>query len=85
MKIVDGNKWIYFELIESKPKTQVWDVINKSSKEPLARIYWYYYWRQYVICPEPETIYNDGCLETIITFIKRLNKEKIITTTKEIK
>jgi hypothetical protein len=73
---IDGNKWIYFELIKETDKTQVWDVINKSSEEPLARIYWYYQWRQYVISPEPNTVYNDGCLDTIIKFMKRLNIEK---------
>jgi len=72
---IDGNKWIYFELVKDTPKTQVWDVINKASEEPLARISWYYSWRQYVISPEPQTIYNDGCLETIINFMKRLNKD----------
>jgi len=76
--IIDGGKWIYFERTEEKVKTQVWDVINKSSEEPLARIEWYFPWRQYVFYPEPETVYNDGCLETIIAFIKRLNKEKKI-------
>ena len=76
--IIDGNKWIYFERAEEKVKTQIWDVINKSSEEPLARIEWYWPWRQYVIYPEPNTLYNDGCLETIIAFIKRLNKEKKI-------
>jgi len=76
--IIDGNKWIYFERTEEKVKTQIWDVINKSSEEPLARIEWYFNWRQYVFYPEPETVYNDGCLETIIAFIKRLNKEKRI-------
>ena len=76
--IIDDNKWIYFERAEDKVKTQIWDVINKSSEEPLARIEWYFNWRQYVFYPEPETVYNDGCLETIIAFIKRLNKEKKI-------
>jgi len=75
---IDGNKWIYFDFVEDKPKTQVWDVINKSSEEPLARIEWYYAWRQYVIYPEPNTFYNDDCLETIIAFMKRLNKDKMV-------
>jgi len=73
-----GNKYIYFECVGNTDKTQVWDVINKSSEEPLARIKWYYPWRQYILEVEPLTIYNDGCLETIVTFMKRLNKAKMI-------
>jgi len=73
---VDGNKWIYFEKCDDTPKTEKWAVINKSTEEPLAQIEWYYAWRQYVIYPEPNTLYNDGCLEAIIVFMKRLNIEK---------
>lgn len=73
---VDGNKWIYFEKVDDTPKTEKWAVINKSSEEPLAQIEWLFGWRQYVIYPEPNTLYNDGCLESIIAFMKRLNREK---------
>lgn len=40
MKImkIDGNQYIYFDLVEEKPKTQVWDVVNKKTEEPLARV-----------------------------------------------
>ena len=77
-KTVDGGKWIRFEFDQQLPKTQKWSVVNKSSGEPIAEIEWYPTWRQYVFFPEPDTVFNDGCLETIIAFIKRLNKEKSI-------
>jgi hypothetical protein len=77
-KRVDGNKWIYFDIAGATNKTQKWDVVNKSSEEPLARIEWYPNWRQYVMFPEPNTVFNDGCLDTINAFIKRLNRDKQI-------
>ncbi len=76
---IDGNKYIYFDLVEEKAKTQVWDVVNKSTEEPLACIEWYFPWRQYIFIPEPSTEYNDGCLEAIIKFLKRLNIEKRVS------
>jgi len=69
-----GNPYIYFELVGRKPKTEIWDVINKSSEEPLARIEWYPAWRQYVMMPEPNTVFNDGCLKTIVAFLQRLRQ-----------
>ena len=73
---IEGNKWIFFEKCGDKPKTEVWAIINKSSDESIGQIEWHYPWRQYVIIPEPSTVFNDGCLETITAFIKRLNKER---------
>lgn len=80
MIIDTGNKYIYFELMKQKPKTQSWAVINKSSQFYLGVIEWYYAWRQYIFTPVEGSIYNNGCLQTIIEFINRLNKEKIIAT-----
>ena len=77
--IVDGNKYIQFELDKDSGKTQVWSVVNKASCEPLMLIRWYGAWRQYVAEPDAGTIFNDTCLETIIAFLNRLNKEKRIT------
>ena len=77
-EIDTGNKYIKFLLSENKPKTQKWLVINKSSGYSIAVIQWYSSWRQYILEPMATSIYNDGCLETIITFMKRLNKEKQI-------
>lgn len=76
----DGGKYMYFELRERekgerKRKTQVWDVINKASEEPLGRISWYGPWRQYVFMPEPLTTFNDGCLNSISGFLGYLRQE----------
>ena len=74
--IIEGNKYIYFQLDKDTSKTQSWYVINKSSELIIADICWYGAWRQYTFNPRPNTTYNDGCLEVIIQFITRLNTEK---------
>lgn len=79
--IVDlGNKYIHFELVMEKGKTQLWNVVNKSSGIAIARIGWYGPWRQYIFTPVDGlgSFYNNGCLRTIEEFITRLNKEKKI-------
>lgn len=81
MRIDLGNKYILFELIGQKPKTQSWAVVNKSSDNELGVIEWYYAWRQYVFYPMSDTLYNNGCLETITEFLTKLNKEKSIKVT----
>jgi hypothetical protein len=73
--IIDGNKYIWFELLEDTGKTQSWSVVNKSGGYQLGLILWYNGWRQYVLRPIENTEYNDTCLDTINAFMKRLNKE----------
>lgn len=73
--IVEGNRYIHFVRITQEGITAVFDVINSMSEEPLARIKWYPAWRQYVIFPEAETVFNDGCLEAIVSFLKHINSE----------
>ncbi len=79
MKLDMGNKYIFFELIGQTLKTQRWAVVNKSSDIELGEIRWYGAWRQYTFEPVNNSIYTNGCLQTIIDFLNRLNKEKILT------
>jgi hypothetical protein len=77
--IVDlGNKYIHFEKSYDTGKTQQWRVINKSSGFNLGLIAWNGGWRQYTFLPSENTEFTNGCLETIIKFLNRLNKEKRI-------
>jgi len=73
-----GNKYILFELIGQTSKTQRWAVINKSSDIELGELKWYGAWRQYIFEPINNSFYNNGCLRTIIDFLDRINKEKVI-------
>jgi len=65
-----------FELIDRKPKTTVWLVVNNSSGGLLGGIEWYSQWRQYVFMPEGETIFNNGCLKDIQDFLTELNNRQ---------
>ena len=74
--IIDGNKYIYFELLEDTGKTQIWIVVNKTHGTNLGYISWYGAWRQYTFHPADCTEFNNTCLVTITTFLNRLNKER---------
>ncbi len=65
-------KYIHFDLIKMKPKTQVWGCFNNSSDGKLGEIKWYGPWRQYCFFPFGETVFNMGCLTDINHFIKLL-------------
>lgn len=73
-KIINGT-WIYFELIEEKPKTQVWKVMTKEHCF-LGIIKWLPSWRKYAFFPEEQTIYENICLNEIANFIGRLMDER---------
>ena len=73
------NRYIYAQRcpdLEVGRKTEVWDIVNRRSEEPLARIQWYGPWRQYVMEPEPQTVWNDGCLVSVLTFLRQLNSKQ---------
>jgi hypothetical protein len=78
--IIDGNKFIEFQLREDNGKTQIWDVINKADGYNLGLITWWHY-GQYVFEPAGNGC-NSGCLDCISYFMKRLNHEKRITEVK---
>lgn len=76
--IVDGNKYIHFELMKDTGKTQGWLVINKNYGTNLGLISWYSGWRQYTFAPANSTEFNNTCLDIINAFLVRLNKVKRI-------
>ena len=89
--------YIHFELVEEKPKTNVYQVLtNKKVIESgvtphfqtLGIIKWSPHWRQYVFCPECFTDWSRGCLDQVMVFLKLVNKnhkyipEKYVSTFK---
>lgn len=50
-------------------KTEVYDVLSRSSGAVLGHIKWYGPWRQYCFFPSPQTIFNPDCLNHINGFI----------------
>jgi len=57
-------------------KTEVHDVLSKSSGAILGHIKWYGPWRQYCFWPCPQTIFNPDCLNHINGFIAELMAER---------
>jgi hypothetical protein len=74
-KIWKEDEWLYFELMEEKPKTKVFEVVSKCSNTRLGVIKWYPSWRHYCFFPTivEETVYSDRCLLSISQFIAELN------------
>ena len=68
----------YLEFIETKDtgKTKVFLVRSKHGGAALANISWYGPWRQYVMFPVRNTVWNPECLRTIIEFIDGLMAER---------
>lgn len=64
------TKYMVYQQIESPGKTEVWNILNKSSGIKIAKIKWYPAWRQYCFFPEFDTVFNPTCMAEIIQFIK---------------
>ena len=67
-------KYIYFEVVEEKPKTKVWGCYNKRTKNILAFVKWYPVWRQYCFFSEQQTVFNTSCLKDVAEFLDQLNE-----------
>ena len=71
------SEFIEFKLIEEKPKTSVYSILNKKSMMTLGYIKWYGPWRQYCFFPERiDLVLNMDCMQYIIDFIKELMEKR---------
>ena len=73
-----NSKYVNFNLVAMKPKTNIYDIVSKSSYESLGEILWYAPWRQYCFIPtaEFETVWSKGCLKDVYDYIEILMKEQ---------
>ena len=69
-------KYLQFVLIDRKPKTNVYDVINKRKDRSIGVVKWYTSWRQYCFFPETKTVFHKDCLIEITEFILKLMEER---------
>lgn len=60
----------------TKGKTGRWDVHSRNSGHLLGVIKWWGAWRQYCFFPEPNCVFNRGCLEDINNFIAARMQER---------
>jgi len=70
-------EYIRFEEKDVPPsfKTRMVAVLTVRSGVRLGTISWYAPWRQYTFRPEPDTIFNNGCLWDIKQQIERMNAD----------
>ncbi len=75
---VKMNRYLRFEMVEKKPKTEVYVIssLKKYDTEVLARISWYGKWRRYVFYLSEGTLFDAACLGEVKEFIDNLMKER---------
>lgn len=71
----------YLEFVQvwnegEKRKTKIFKVRSKLHGSYLGGIQWYGRWRQYAFFPAEETVFNSGCLDDILQFIRKLMEER---------
>jgi len=71
-QITTHYQYIEFVLIEQKPKTLVYAILNIKSGDKIGTVKWYANWRQYVFFPVDQCIFSIGCLADIIDFTKKV-------------
>ena len=66
------SKYMEFDKVRDTGKTEIWNIISKSSEFILGQIKWYGPWRQYCFFPSPNSVFNNGCMDDIKKFINNL-------------
>lgn len=70
------SKYIKFNLIDRKPKTEVYEVVNLSSEFRIGVIKWYAQWSQYSFFPTEDCIFTRVCMYDINKFIEELMEKR---------
>jgi hypothetical protein len=63
------SEYLIFHKLESKGKTEIFEVRSKDGILNLGTIKWYSRWRRYCFFPMFETIWSEGCLKEVTSFI----------------
>ena len=64
-----GNKFIHIENLEPRNGKLAYTVVNSKSGQRIGTVEWYRYWGRYVLIPLQDTVWDVGCMESIIKFI----------------
>jgi len=65
-------KFIHFEEKQIFGGMKYYKCINNRAKDTLGTVDWDEAWRQWVFCPEKDTIYSVSCMADISHFIGQL-------------
>ena len=73
------SKYLEFEKIGDTKhgKTEIWEIISKSSGFSLGLIKWYGPWRQYCFYPSAHCVFNVTCMSDISGHIKDLMNQRV--------
>ena len=71
-----------FDKIGDTGKTEVWNILSKSSGWILGQIKWYGAWRQYCFFPSPNSVFNLECMVDIKKLILELKAKRSKPTTR---
>lgn len=68
-----ATSYVRFEEVgdQLKRTTRTW-VVTSTSGSFLGHVQWFGRWRGYCFFPEPETVFNHGCMNDIATFCVRM-------------
>jgi hypothetical protein len=70
------GKYMVADLVEEKPKTQVWRVRSRGHDDTLGSIKWFGPWRQYCFFFIADVaIMSAGCLRDLASFLEELNSK----------
>lgn len=71
------NEYLAFtEFVPEGRKTAVVNVSASRDGAPLGQVRWFGRWRQYAFFPEPECVFNQGCLTTINAYMAALMEDR---------
>lgn len=68
--------YLTFFLIERKPKTNVYSVINILMGCTIGVVKWHRPWRQYCFFPSSSTVFHKDCLAEIADFLRKRMAER---------
>jgi hypothetical protein len=66
------SRYLEFDRVGYTGKTDVWNVLSRSTGFVLGQIKWFGRWRQYCFFPTPKSVFNPKCMEDICKLIKEL-------------
>jgi hypothetical protein len=68
-----NNKYMHADVSEIVYGKPVYAITNKSSGILIAQIGWYPEWKRFVMFPLENSVWDIGCLKSIIDFMEALN------------
>ena len=64
------KKYKYISIRNSEKYPKVYHIINNRSQESLGVIYYYPYWKQWVVDFCMDCVFNNACLRDILDFME---------------